>query len=134
LTPYILAKFGRGRLNNNGEWLARIRYVWDWSSFDSPEVYQQSTGNQHYWIMQWMLCSMQNHPRVYLWWSHPHITILWLSGFCLGQPGWASTRRDIHSLTPIMVISHPLSASSIYYDPWHPPCSIYVSDSLCWSH
>ena len=29
-----------------------------------------------------------------------------------------------------MVISHPLSASSIYYDPWHPLCSIYVLDSL----
>jgi len=31
---------------------------------------------------------------------------------------------------PIMVINHPLSASSIYYDPRHPPCSIYVPDSL----
>jgi len=39
----------------------------------------------------------------------------------LGQVG--------HSL-PIVVISHPLSASSIYYDPWHPPCSIYVPSSL----
>jgi len=29
-----------------------------------------------------------------------------------------------------MVISHPLPASSIYYNPWYPPCSIYVSDSL----
>jgi len=29
-----------------------------------------------------------------------------------------------------MVINHPLSASSIYYDTWHPPCSIYVPDSL----
>jgi len=29
-----------------------------------------------------------------------------------------------------MVINHPLSASSIYYNPWHPPCSIYVPDSL----
>ena len=29
-----------------------------------------------------------------------------------------------------MVISRPLSASSIYYDPWHPPCSIYMPDSL----
>ena len=27
------------------------------------------------------------------------------------------TRRNIHSLTPIMVINHPLCASSIYYDP-----------------
>ena len=24
----------------------------------------------------------------------------------------------------------PLRFSSIYYDPWHPPCSIYMSDSL----
>jgi len=44
------------------------------------------------------------------------------------QPRWAGTRRDIHPLTPIVVISHPLSASSIYYDPWHPPCSIYVPE------
>jgi len=47
-------------------------------------------------------------------------TILWLSGFCSGQPGWAGTRRNIHPLTPTLVINHPLSASSIYYDPWHP--------------
>jgi len=26
--------------------------------------------------------------------------------------------------------TYPLSASSIYYDPWYPPCSIYVPDSL----
>jgi len=32
--------------------------------------------------------------------------------------------------TPIVVINHPLSVSSIYYDPRHPPCSIYVPDSL----
>jgi len=41
-------------------------------------------------------------------------TILWLSEFCRGQPGWASTRRNIHPLTPIVVINYPLSASSIY--------------------
>jgi len=23
-----------------------------------------------------------------------------------------------------------ISASSMYYDPWHPPCSIYVLDNL----
>jgi len=61
---------------------------------------------------------------------YTHTTILRLSGFCLEQPGWASTERNIHPLTPTVVISRPLSASSIYYDPWHPPCSIYVSDSL----
>ena len=57
-------------------------------------------------------------------------TVLRLSGFCSGQPRWASTRRNIHPLTPIVVINHPLSASSIYYDPWHPRYSIYVLDSL----
>ena len=56
-----------------------------------------------------------------------HTTILCLCGFCPGQPGWAGTRRNILPLTAIVVISHSLSASSIYYDPWHPPCSIYMS-------
>jgi len=50
--------------------------------------------------------------------THTHTTILWLSGFCLGQCGWADIRRNIHPLTPIVVISYPLSPSSIYYDPW----------------
>jgi len=57
-------------------------------------------------------------------------TVLWLSGFCPVQPRWAGTRRNIHPLTPILIINHPLSASSIYYDPWHPPCSIHALDSL----
>jgi len=30
----------------------------------------------------------------------------------------------------ILIDNHPLSASSIYYDPQHSPCSIYVPDSL----
>ena len=34
--------------------------------------------------------------------------------FCPGLPGWASTRRNIHPLTPILIINHPLSTSSIY--------------------
>jgi len=62
--------------------------------------------------------------------THIHTTILRLYGFCPGQPRWAGTRRNIHPLTPIMVINHSLSASSIYYDPWHPPCSIQVPNSL----
>jgi len=56
--------------------------------------------------------------------THTHTTVLWLSGFCLGQPGWASTRRNIHPLTLIVVINHALSASSIYCNPWHLLCSI----------
>jgi len=27
--------------------------------------------------------------------THTHITLLQLSGLCLGQPGWAGTRRYI---------------------------------------
>jgi len=49
-------------------------------------------------------------------------TVLWLSGFFPGQSGWDGTRRNIHPLTPIVVINRPLSASPIYYDPWHPFC------------
>jgi len=30
----------------------------------------------------------------------------------------------------MIITYHPLSASSICYDPWHPPCSVYVPDSL----
>jgi len=46
------------------------------------------------------------------------------------NPVEPAPERNIHTLTPIVVINHPLSASSIYYDPWHPPCSICVLDSL----
>jgi len=63
-------------------------------------------------------------------WFDTHTTVLRLSGFCPGQPGWAGTGRNIHSLTPIVVINHPLSASSVYYDTWHPLCSISVPDNL----
>ena len=45
-----------------------------------------------------------------------------LTAVCLGLPGLASTRRNIYPLTPILIIRHPLSTSSIYYDPQHPPC------------
>jgi len=41
-------------------------------------------------------------------------TILWLSGLRRGQSKWAGIRRNIHPLTPIVVINHPLSASSIF--------------------
>jgi len=62
--------------------------------------------------------------------AHTHSTVLQPSGFFMGQPGWAGTRRNIHPLTPTVVISHPLSASSIYCNPWHPASSIYMPGSL----
>jgi len=60
--------------------------------------------------------------------THNHFTALWI----LSRTTWGSQypRRNIHPLTPIMVINQPLSASSISYDPWQPLCSIYVPGSL----
>ena len=49
--------------------------------------------------------------------THNHLMAL-----CPGPPGWASTRRNIHLLTTILINRHPLSTSSIYYDPYQPPC------------
>ena len=52
-----------------------------------------------------------------------------LTAFCPWLPGQAGTRRNTLTLTPILIIGHPLSASSIYNDQWHPLCSFYVHDS-----
>jgi len=44
---------------------------------------------------------------------------------------WLSQyQKNIHPVTPILIINHLLSASTIYCNPWHPPCSIYTSDTL----
>ena len=37
--------------------------------------------------------------------------------------------EETHPLTPILIIGHPLSSSSIYNDQRHPLCSFYVLDS-----
>jgi len=39
--------------------------------------------------------------------TRTHTQLFYGSGFCLGQPGWAGTRRNIHPLTLIVVINHP---------------------------
>jgi len=75
-----------------------------------------STANNHMLLYQQLSCKR----------AHTHKSF---TAFCLGLPGWAGTRRNIHPLTPILIIKHPLSTSSIYYDPQHPPCSIYMLDS-----
>ena len=36
-----------------------------------------------------------------------------LTALSAGLPGWAGTRRNIHPLTPILIIKRPLSTSSI---------------------
>ena len=38
-----------------------------------------------------------------------HTTVLRLCGICPGQPGWASTRRNIHPLTLIVVINQSIN-------------------------
>jgi len=45
-----------------------------------------------------------------------------LSAFCPRLPRQAGTRRNIHPLTPILIVRHPLSTSSIYNDPCRPLC------------
>ena len=44
----------------------------------------------------------------------------------LGEP----VPGETFTHAPILIIIQPLSASSIYYDPQHHPCSIYVLDNL----
>jgi len=43
-------------------------------------------------------------------------------------------RDDLHMVQliprPAHHVSHPIPASSIYYDPSHPPCSIFVPGSV----
>jgi len=52
------------------------------------------------------------------------------NGFCPGLPGRPVPVETLtHSLTPILIIEHPLSSSSIYNDPWHPLCSFYMLDN-----
>ena len=52
----------------------------------------------------------QTHTHTH---THNRFMALWILP---QQPEWAGTRRNIHPLTPIVVISHPLSVSTISYD------------------
>jgi len=49
---------------------------------------------------------------------------------CPGLPGWASTRRNVHPPSILIIIQYQLLPSTIYYDPQHPPCSNYVLGNL----
>jgi len=73
--------------------------------------------------------SVKNLVKV-LWLLHyyyNHFTALWILS---GTTMVSRTKRNTHPLTPILIINHPLSASSIYCDPWHPLSWIYMPDSL----
>ena len=47
------------------------------------------------------------HTHTY---THSCLTVV-----CLGLLGWSGTRRNNHPVTPVLIIRHPLSTSSIYY-------------------
>jgi len=61
--------------------------------------------------------------------ARTHIHTQPFNGCGPGQPGYAGNRRNTHPLTPILIIGHPLSNSSIYNDQWHPLCSFYVLEA-----
>jgi len=64
-------------------------------------------------------------PYYFITHNTHHFTALWILS---ETTRWARTSTSIQQLTPILI--NRLSASSTYCDPWQPPCSIYVPDSL----
>ena len=65
------------------------------------------------------------------------VRAIYLSFTCLQHDDIMShvpqgTRRNIHSLTPILIIGHPLSTSSIYCDPQHPFCLLICMHGSLW--
>jgi len=46
--------------------------------------------------------------------------------FVQDKPGEPAPEKNIHPLTPIMANNHISSAYSIDYDPFHPPCSVFL--------
>ena len=88
-------------------WRSKYKMVLNTSAMSSYAVFIQCTRWQ---AKLSLLCRYNNN----------HFTAL-----CLGLPGWAGTRSNIHPRT-ILIIIQPLSDASIYYDPYLHPCSIYV--------
>ena len=82
-------------------------------------------GNKgHFWSskQQPKFCNPANKEK------YRHIHTQQFNGLWSGttRVGWFKKK---HPLTPILIIGHPLSSSSIYNDQWHPLCSFYVLDS-----
>ena len=73
------------------------------------------------WPRELLAFGLTNSPLIQSFWSRGQCLLklenicqhtqpfLWLYGFCPGQPGWAGTRRNIHPLTPVVVINRPFS-------------------------
>jgi len=78
------------------------------------------------------------HHRAHIWYQLSAVSLcskLQLQPFykftALSGTTRVSRYQKKHSPTlPIVVMNHSLSPSSIFYDSWHPPCSMYLPDSL----
>ena len=78
---------------------------------DTPAIQMDCHPIQTNWCPHF--CNTHHfYARCHSWHNPPNLS--WLE---------AGTKyAGLHTRWLIMVISHPLSASSIYYNPWHPPC------------
>ena len=86
---------------------SHIKLLADWQTAQIFAVCRasQKCAMAGHWESGRQLCNvLGNFPHTH---THTHTTVLRLHGCCPGQPGWAGTRRNIHPLTPIMVINHP---------------------------
>jgi len=120
--------FSQKSLQSTSQWFQIHRPTWyeKFGLYFKNNYYRILIGNNILHLMvPFLWLKTLNHPQ----WKQP-TTILRLSVLCPGKPGWAGTRRNIYPLTPIVVINHTLSASSIFCDPWHHPRSMYVPHSL----
>jgi len=61
---------------------------------------------------------------------HNHFMALWILSWTTQLSWYQKIHSPPHTFTPIMVINHTLSVSSIYYDTRHHLCSIYMPDSI----
>jgi len=77
-------------------------------------------------------------PKLYYTWRHDKQSVSSKNYYyykrfmtiCPGLPEWVGTRRNIHSLTPILIISHPLSCI-FHYLLWSYPFNLRVWQSVC---
>jgi len=91
-------------------------------------------------MMIWLSRSSEVRVKVRRWPQSSigtiFFTFFWVVAHIFSNTGSTRVSRyqkkhsPTHSLTPILIINRPLWASSVYYIPWHPPCSICVLDSL----
>ena len=86
--------------------------------FPTPSVCYVKIDLSEFWV-----------PSLAWVWSAGHNNNNCFTALCPGLPRWASTRRNVHPPT-ILIIIQSLSASSIYYDPYHRPCSNCVLGNL----